>query len=85
MAAASVFVMNVDDATYQANTTPMCGHINVGFGSDVSIAELAHAVSAAVGYQCNITFDAIKPDGALRKWMDSTRLNALGWSAQVGL
>jgi GDP-L-fucose synthase len=85
MAAACVFVMSLDDATYQANTTPICSHINVGFGSDVTIAELAHAVSAAVGYQGNITFDTTKPDGAPRKWMDSTRLNALGWHAKVGL
>jgi GDP-L-fucose synthase len=85
MAAASVFVMNLDDATYQANTTPMCSHINVGYGSDVTIAELAHAVGAAVGYTGRITFDATKPDGAPRKWMDSSRLNALGWNAKVGL
>jgi GDP-L-fucose synthase len=85
MAAASVFVMNLDDATYQANTTPMCSHINVGFGSDVTIAELAHAVGAAVGYTGRITFDSTKPDGAPRKWMNSSRLNALGWNAKVGL
>jgi len=85
MAAASVFVMNLDEATYQANTTPMCSHINVGFGSDVTIAELAHAVGAAVGYEGQITFDITKPDGALRKWMDSSRINALGWCARVSL
>jgi GDP-L-fucose synthase len=85
MAAASVFVMNLDEATYQANTTPMCSHINVGFGGDVTIAELAHAVGAAVGYEGHITFDTTKPDGAPRKWMDSSRLNALGWNAKVQL
>lgn len=85
MAAASVFVMNLDTSTYQANTTPMCSHINVGFGSDVTIAELAHAVGAAVGYQGRISFDTSKADGAPRKWMDSSLLNALGWSAKVNL
>ena len=85
MAAASVFVMNLSDAIYQANTTPMCSHINVGFGSDVTIAEVAHAISNAVGYQGQVTFDTTKPDGAPRKWMNSTRLNALGWQAQVSL
>ena len=85
MAAASVFVMNLADATYQANTTPMCSHINVGFGSDVTIAEVAQSISQAVGYQGQVTFDATKPDGAPRKWMDSTRLNALGWQARFGL
>ncbi|MCF8157486.1 MAG: GDP-L-fucose synthase [Rhodoferax sp.] len=85
MAAASVFVMNLDDATYAANTTPMCSHINVGFGSDVTIAEVAQAVSDAVGYRGQITFDTTKPDGPPRKWMDSKRLNALGWQPRFAL
>ena len=85
MAAASVFVMNLDQATYQQHTTPMQSHINVGFGTDITIAEVAQAISQAVGYQGEITFDASKPDGAPRKLMDSTRLNALGWQAKVKL
>ena len=85
MAAASVFVMNLPAATYQANTTPMCSHLNVGFGSDATIAGVAQSISQAVGYQGQVTFDATKPDGAPRKWMDSTRLNALGWQARTGL
>ena len=85
MAAASVFVMELDKQTYDLNTDPMQSHINVGFGSDVTIGELAHAVGAAVGYQGTISFDASKPDGSPRKWMDSGRLNALGWQAKVEL
>ena len=57
----------------------------MGFGSDVTIAELAHAVAKATGYQGNISFDPTKPDGSPRKWMSSERLNKLGWHAQVGL
>jgi GDP-L-fucose synthase len=63
----------------------MLSHINVGFGSDVTIAELAQAVGQTVGYQGTIEFDSSKPDGAPRKWMDSSRLNALGWQAKVRL
>ena len=85
MAAASVFVMNLPLQAYQAQTSPMQSHLNVGCGSDVTIAELAGAVGQAVGYRGNITFDTSKPDGAPRKWMDSGRLNALGWQAQVDL
>ena len=85
MAAASVFVMNLPQQAYQAQTSPMQSHLNVGFGSDVTIAELAHAVGQAVGYSGAITFDTSKPDGAPRKWMDSRRLNALGWQARVDL
>ena len=85
MAAASVFVMNLPLQAYQAQTSPMQSHLNAGSGKDVTIAELARAVGQAVGYSGNITFDTSKPDGAPRKWMDSGRLNALGWQAQVYL
>jgi len=63
----------------------MLSHINVGYGSDITIAELARAVGQAVGYQGHIAFDTSKPDGAPRKLMDSARLNALGWRAKVAL
>jgi GDP-L-fucose synthase len=85
MAAASVFVMNLPQAVYQQHTQPMLSHINVGFGSDVTIAELAQTVGQTVGYQGAIEFDSSKPDGAPRKWMDSARLGKLGWRADVGL
>jgi GDP-L-fucose synthase len=85
MAAASVFVMNLPLEVYQSQTKPMQSHINVGFGSDVTIAEVAQAVATAVGFQGALTFDTSKPDGAPRKWMDSSKLNALGWSAQTSL
>ena len=85
MAAASVFVMDLDRAIYDQQTSPMESHINVGYGSDVTIAELAKAVGNAVGYQGNIAFDTSKPDGTPRKWMDSSKLNQLGWSPRIEL
>jgi GDP-L-fucose synthase len=85
MAAASVFVMQLDKNIYDQQTEPMQGHINVGYGSDITIAELAKAVSEAVGYEGKINFDASKPDGSPRKWMDSGRLNRLGWQPKVEL
>jgi GDP-L-fucose synthase len=85
MAAASVFVMNLPPSTYVAKVQPQLSHINVGFGSDVTIAELAATVASVVGYQGRISFDANKPDGAPRKWMDSNKLIALGWQPGVGL
>ncbi len=85
MAAASVFVMELDKKTYDQYTEPMQSHINVGFGSDVTIAELANAVGEAIGYQGKISFDTSKPDGSSRKWMDSGRLNRLGWSPKINL
>jgi GDP-L-fucose synthase len=85
MASASVFVMGLDKTIYDQHTQPMQSHINVGYGSDVTIAELAKEVGEAVGYQGKIGFDASKPDGTPRKWMDSGRLNQLGWAATVPL
>jgi len=85
MAAASVHVMNLPQATYSQYTQPMLSHINVGCGEDVTILEIAQAVARTVGYTGPIHTDPTKPDGAPRKLMDSTRLNALGWQAQVGL
>jgi GDP-L-fucose synthase len=85
MAAASVFVMELDKATYDSQTEPMQSHLNVGSGADVAISELAQTVSKVVGYQGKITYDHSKPDGTPRKWMDSGRLEKLGWGAQVPL
>lgn len=85
MAAASVFVMNLALQVYEAQVQSQLSHINVGYGEDVTIAELAQTVATAVGYSGSIIFDASKPDGAPRKWMNSDRLNAMGWQAKVGL
>ncbi|ROZ66369.1 GDP-L-fucose synthase [Ramlibacter sp. WS9] len=85
MAAASVHVMNLDPAAYASCTEPMQSHINVGFGSDVTIAELAQRVAEVVGYEGKILFDATKPDGSPRKLLDSTRIHQLGWRPQVSL
>ncbi len=85
MAAASVHVMQLAKSTYDLHTTPMQSHINVGVGGDITINELAVAVGQTVGYQGVIDFDTNKPDGSPRKLMDSGRLNALGWQAQVSL
>ena len=85
MATASVFVMNLDKTIYEQEVEPMQSHINVGFGGDVTIKELTGLIAKVVGYQGQIVFDATKPDGAPRKWMDSSRLAKLGWSASTTL
>jgi GDP-L-fucose synthase len=85
MAVASVQVMQLPKTIFDMHTTPMQTHINVGSGSDVTIAQVAQAIAQTVGYAGQIEFDASKPDGAPRKWMDSSRLNALGWQAKVDL
>jgi GDP-L-fucose synthase len=83
MATASVHVMNLDRAIYKSNTMEILSHINVGYGDDIMISELAELVAKIVGYQGKITFDTTKPDGTPRKLMDSSRLKAMGWSPMI--
>ena len=79
MAIACVFVMELAKEQYDQVTTPMQSHLNVGYGSDITIKELAHAVAKATGYTGRVEFDPSKPDGSPRKWISSERLNQLGW------
>jgi nucleoside-diphosphate-sugar epimerase len=85
MARACVHVMDMDRATYNANTQPMLSHINIGSGTDITIRELASLIAKVVGFKGRIDTDASKPDGSPRKLMDVSRLAALGWEPRVGL
>ncbi len=85
MAGASVFVMQLNKSIYDQHTEPMQSHINVGFGSDVTIKELAQMIGQTVGYSGKIIFDSTKPDGTPRKLMNSARLEGMGWQAKVDL
>jgi len=85
MSAAIIHIMNLDLAQYREHTEDMVSHINIGFGSDVTIEELAKQLVKIVGYEGRIVFDSNKPDGVLRKLMDSTLIESLGWKASVGL
>ena len=83
MADASIFVMDLPLQEYKANTQPMLSHINVGYGEDVTIRELAELVARVTGFEGEVAFDTTKPDGTLRKLMDSSRLLTMGWKPQV--
>jgi len=85
MAEASLFVLELDEKTYQTNTKPMLSHINVGTGKDVTIREMAETMRRVVGYEGKLTFDATKPDGAPRKLIDVTRLENMGWKYSINL
>jgi len=85
MADASLFVMELDADVYASETQPMLSHINVGTGTDVTIRDLAEIVARVTGYEGRLAFDASKPDGAMRKLMDVSRLARLGWTASIGL
>lgn len=85
MAAASVHVMNLDQATYEKNTDPMLSHINVGTGIDCTIRELAETMAEVTGFKGALEFDASKPDGTPRKLMDVSKLERLGWKSSIAL
>ncbi|MGC1386713.1 MAG: hypothetical protein WA807_01760 [Steroidobacteraceae bacterium] len=61
------------------------GPINIGMGEDVTVHELAEFIGHVVGFNGEIRFDRIKPDGTPRKMLDVSRLHALGWRARPSL
>ena len=85
MSAAIIHVMNLNLAQYREHTEDMVSHINIGFGDDVAIKELAKKLVKIVGYKGKLIFDLNKPDGVLRKLMDSSLIESLGWRATVSL
>tara|TARA_B110001452_G_C15139854_1_gene396891 strand:+ start:18 stop:989 length:972 start_codon:yes stop_codon:yes gene_type:complete len=85
MAQASLFVLELDEQIYKANTQPMLSHINVGTGKDVTIREMAETMKQVVGYEGKLTFDTTKLDGPPRKLIDVTRLEDMGWGYSVDL
>jgi len=85
LAEASLFVMDLARQTYDANTEPMLSQINVGTGTEVSIAELARMIAEVTGFTGKIRFDPTKPDGTPRKVMDVSRLAHMGWTASTPL
>jgi GDP-L-fucose synthase len=86
LAAACLYLMQMPDEPYSAllreDTPPL---INIGIGDDITICELAELVCRVVGFHGELTFDATKPDGTMRKVMDVSRIRSLGWSSTVAL
>lgn len=80
--------LHVDDlalAALQVAASSVTGLFNVGYGSDVTIRELAEIVSDAVGYRGEVEWDASKPDGSPRKLLDSNRIFEMGWRPRIDL
>lgn len=85
LASACLHVMRISREEYSDALAPGVDHLNVGTGSDVTIAELAHAIARVVGYRGELVFDAEKPDGTPRKLTDSSRVRSLGWAPRTSL
>lgn len=90
MAEGCVFLMNLPDTDFQQllasdRNDGLPPLLNLGSGADLSIADLARLIKNIVGYDGDISFDINKPDGTMRKLMDSSRLNKFGWQARTSL
>jgi GDP-L-fucose synthase len=85
MAKASIHLMNLDKKTYSEQVASMCSHINVGSGQDLTIKDLAETIKEVVGFKGAIHFNTTKPDGPLRKFLDSLRINNFGFKPAVSL
>lgn len=90
MADACVFLMNLDNDAFSVflgndRNDGIAPLINIGVGEDLTILELANKVKSVVGFEGTIELDHTKPDGTMRKVMDTSRLHALGWRASTSL
>ena len=85
MALGCIHVMNLSKSQYQENTLSMQSHINIGYGSDITVYDLAVMIKKVVGFEGEILLDKNKADGTPKKILDSTKLNSLGWSPEYNL
>jgi len=85
MADACVALLKLDDAWFAEAMGIYPPLINIGSGADLTIRELAELICEGVGFRGRLEFDASKPDGTPRKLLDTSRLDALGWRAHIGL
>lgn len=85
MARASLFVMNLDRDHYLSNTEQMLSHINIGSGYELSIKDLAYKIKDVVGYHGEVIFDKSKLNGTRRKLLNSSKINKIGWQAEIDI
>ena len=85
MAAGCLAVLDCDQNRYEEATGPDLNHLNIGTGTDITIAELAAMIAEITGFEGEIVHDTSKPDGTPRKLLDVSRVSELGWTAQIGL
>lgn len=85
LAAATRFTLCSSGNEYWSEASPRQSHLNVGTGTDVSIAELSRSIAQTVGFDGNIVFDTSRPDGAPIKLLDVSAMHRLGWRASTEL
>ncbi len=85
MAAGCLAVLDCERDRYEEATGPNLNHLNLGTGTDITIAELAAMIAEITRFEGEIVYDTSKPDGTPRKLLDVSRVSELGWTAQIGL
>ena len=85
MANASLFILNLDKSLYRDKISKNYTHINIGSGVEHTIAELSLLLCKIIGYDGELVFDSSKPDGTLRKLLDISLLDNLGWQPKISL
>lgn len=85
LADACAHILRLPKEKIDAVTEPLCAHINVGTGEDVTIRALAGMIQKTVGFEGELVYDTSKTDGAPRKLLDVSKINSLGWQAKIGL
>lgn len=83
MAEACIFVMSMQQKDFKQSAPG--GFVNVGTGKDLKISQVAKLIQNAVGYEGETVYNTEQPDGTPRKLMDTSKLNNMGWAAQIGL
>ena len=85
MATGCLAVLDCDRDRYEEATGPNLNHLNLGTGTDITIAKLAAMIAEITGFEGEIVYDSSKPDGTPRKLLDVSRVRELGWTSQIGL
>ena len=85
MAAASIYLMGINQKVFQSKTESMISHVNIGTGHDCTIRELVKVIAHVIGYGGEVVFDITKPDGPPRKLLNVSLMESLNWKASATL
>ncbi len=85
LAEACILIMNIKKEDLSKKVKPRLSHINVGYGKDFKIKEIANLINNIVGYKGKVIYDRAKPDGTYQKLLNSKIINSLGWSPKINI
>jgi GDP-L-fucose synthase len=85
LCSACEFILNLEREKFNQSISDRCSHLNVGYGEDISIKELAEKIKDVVKFKGDIKFDDSKKDGTYQKLLDSKKINSLGWKPKINI